>query len=287
MSYGFEKLQELGIQRIQEDTHISRQHIESILQERFESIHKVQFLGFISILEREYSLDLSDLKSNALAFYKDQKMNAVDTDGIFIVAAKGKTFTFVYLFIIGIIFFAGVFFTMNYQSDESDIVVQKNIIDVVKKSIHLEEKRALVIQKQEKEPLSPVVTQKKPKKEEHNSTTLKTIVPSLKAPTKKEVHKKRAVEIKPVVIFPKSRLWIGYIDVMAGKKYQKTIKDPLVLDSSKEWLLFLGHGNVNIEVNGILKEYKSKKSLRFAYKDGSIKKVTLDEFKKLNRGSKW
>lgn len=63
---GFEHLKRLGAQKIHDTTHISRKNIELILEKSFGELKKIQFMGFISILEREYSIDLGSLKEEYL-----------------------------------------------------------------------------------------------------------------------------------------------------------------------------------------------------------------------------
>ena len=55
---GIETLREIGSQKISEQTHIAKKFVEDILNENFDSMNKIQFAGFISILEREYGVDL-------------------------------------------------------------------------------------------------------------------------------------------------------------------------------------------------------------------------------------
>ncbi len=58
-----------SIQAISHKTNITEEHIEQLLEERFESIERPKALGFISIIEREYDLDLSKLREKALEYY--------------------------------------------------------------------------------------------------------------------------------------------------------------------------------------------------------------------------
>jgi len=51
--------------------------------------------------------------------------------------------------------------------------------------------------------------------------------------------------------------------------------------------LVCGHGDLNIEVNSEIEEFKTKKNLRFSYIDGVLKMLTYSEFKELNRGKEW
>lgn len=74
MSDDFEKLKSIGVQKIHEATHIGRIHIQAMLNENFEEMSNVQLFGFISILEREYALDLSELRAKAKEFFKSNTL---------------------------------------------------------------------------------------------------------------------------------------------------------------------------------------------------------------------
>jgi hypothetical protein len=296
MSYGSDKLHEIGIQKIHIDTHITLMHINAILNEDFSIINRVQFLGFLSILEREYDIDLSDIRADGEEFYKQQKDSSSSDDGVFVTTSSTKTFKALYISTGLILFLAAIIFTINYpfDSDNKDISVDNNVINEVKKSIideELKKKDEFIPPVAKQKPqIKPDVEPKKRVVEVKKRTILKESAPikiQKDEPKLKKVSKKVVEPIKPLVVFPKRKLWIGYIDVIKNKKYQKIITKPLTLDGDRKWLLFLGHGNVNIEVNGKLKEYKTKNSLRFAYKNGKIKRVTLGEFKKINRGNRW
>jgi hypothetical protein len=86
---------------------------------------------------------------------------------------------------------------------------------------------------------------------------------------------------------PKSKVWVGYIDLQTNDKFQATSSDELLLDASKEWLLAFGHGNINIELNGVSHEFKTPKNMRFIYKNGVLKQIDVEEYKTYNGGNAW
>ena len=102
-----------------------------------------------------------------------------------------------------------------------------------------------------------------------------------------EKPEEKNVAVTSFTIKPKIKVWLGYVDLNTHKKYQKTFEDEFSLDPSKDWLLAFGHGHVNILINGVKKEYKIKKNVRFFYKDGELKEISLEEFKELNKGDRW
>lgn len=69
-----EYLKGIGIKEINKTTRLATNKIDDILQKRFDKIEDVRAKGFVSMLEREYGLDLSDwLKEYALYHNKISK----------------------------------------------------------------------------------------------------------------------------------------------------------------------------------------------------------------------
>jgi hypothetical protein len=67
-----ELLEKESIKSISQRTMISEANIERIVSEDYSGITKAKALGFLSILEREYQLDLKDVRNNALVYFEMQ-----------------------------------------------------------------------------------------------------------------------------------------------------------------------------------------------------------------------
>ncbi|WP_434657460.1 hypothetical protein [Sulfurimonas sp. NW9] len=116
---GLQKLKDIGAQKIYEDTHIPVGHIQAILHASFDGLNKIQFIGFISILQREYNIDLSELKNAGTAYYNEK--NPVETtteDGIFIAPKKKKNFTLLYILLTMVALLAALYYTVEYTDEE-------------------------------------------------------------------------------------------------------------------------------------------------------------------------
>lgn len=275
----FEKLQEIGIQRIYEDTHISREHIIAVLEKDFKTLNKVQFLGFLSIFEREYKLELGEFKQEGLEFFSDQQSHLHTDSGVFIVNKSKKRHPLPYLVAAAIIVFGAAFFGFDFNS-KSDIVEVQN----VENEIILDVKKNLVSEVKEEETLALNNTLQTEVVQEDFSNTQKFI--TQKEPEVIAIEEK-AIELQEFSINPKSRVWIGYIDKQENKKYQKTIKTKLALEKTKEWLVLLGHSHVNINATEKIGSFNTKGSLYLHYKDGVVEEISSKQFKKLNKGRKW
>lgn len=262
MSEELTKLQGLGAQKIYEDTHIPILHVQALLHHSFDGLSRVQFLGFVSILEREYLVNLSDLKALGIAFFDEKESSKVD-EGLFVVPAK-KTKKTVY--VLG--FFAVVAAILLYQFEifsnntPNEQKIDNTLIKTVQKTL-TPPKDVLV---------DTNTTQEVNTTQETNTTLIVKEEPQVK---------------KSFKIIAKTKVWLGYIDVASNKKYQKVFTDEIELDPKKEWLLLFGHGYIDMYVNSKIVKFNSRNKKRFLYEDGNITAISSQEFKTLNRGRKW
>jgi len=277
MSENIEKLQELGAQKISADTHIPLNHIQALLHENFDGFSKIQFLGFIAILEREYDVDLTELRQKGIVYFGEQEKTAseIHHQDLFVSPTKKRNLTPFYILIVVVIVLIGAYLTLN-QSNTQDILLNNDIIleDVQKNKDLIEEINA------SKELNN---TQDKTQDMEQNATVVAQNIDDVEIIDEPD----EKVIVESFKIKPRSRVWLGYIDLTNYKKYQKTFKDELELDPSKEWLLTFGHGYIDIIVNGEVKKFKSRNSVKFHYKDGKVEEITAKEFKRFNRGRSW
>lgn len=256
MNEGFDKLIEIGAQRIHERTHIAKAHIQAILDENFENLNSIQFLGFISILQREYNIDLSELKHDGMMYF-NSKVPEVKVDStvkVFVPRKNKVNKNLIYL--IAAVFIIVFFSILSSSSEESDaVIIDNSAINAAHGTLsqvavntaneeQIKEEEAIKVQEQEKE-----------------AATFK--------------------------IIPASEVWIGYINLNTYDKKQSTITDEFVLDPTQNWLIALGHGQISIEVNGEVQTFSTSRTIRFSYINGVLKKIRLDEFKRLNRGGTW
>ena len=268
---GIEKLRDIGANKIFEQTHIAKKFVEDILNENFASMNKIQFSGFISILEREYNVDLHELREA----YND-KFNKVESkkgEPFVISAQEGeKESGNKNLYIAGGLVAAGVLLAVLNFSNPSDPSETKKA----------PQKQAVEVQTEtvEQELNSTTIEEAKVNLNHLGNTTVETVEPQ------------KEIIIEPVhlgkfEVIPRSELWIGIVDLETFKRTQKLGSVPFELASDKNWLLVMGHGYVNFEVNGEEQKFKDEKKVWFAYENGTLHKLTRSEFKEKNRGKAW
>lgn len=270
MSEALERLQAIGAQKIYEDTHIPVEHVQAILHKSFDNFSKVQFLGFISILEREYNEDLSDLRSEGLKNF-DTEEELPEVEGVFVVPARKKNFTYLYISLALIIFIVVAYLNISSTQPAPEVPeVDNTLIIDAQKNLDL-----------------PDVNESDLVEDDLNNSQ-EDMNASVLDENATEVAPIEEVEVvKSLKFVTKTKLWLGYIDVKTNKHYNKIFTGEFELDPEKEWLLVFGHKFVDIALNDELISVNSKNSLRFLYKDGVIKEISTYEFKQLNRGRTW
>ena len=247
---GYDLLKEIGAQKIHEDTHIPKEHTRALVAASFLNMNKIQFVGFISILEREYSINLDTLKAKGSEYFEDNTQEFTIAQKVFVAQKKKKSYKLYYIGLVIIIFAAIAFSNMSPSAS-----TQGSLSSVDDTTID-------------------------------NAT--KTIAPRIEQVMLDEEKKREVKRLAATFkILPKDKLWVGYINLDTGEKLQKTFRDELSLDPHGHWLLTLGHGNVDFDISGDLKQYQTSRNLRFLYKDGKLKKVSTAEFTRLNKGEKW
>ncbi len=247
---GYEKLQEIGAQALHEDTHIPKEHARGLVDADFTNMNKIQFVGFISIVEREYGIKLGRLKEKGLEYFKENTQDFTIAQKLFVPQSKKKRFAKFYILAALAIFMFVIFSNLSplAETKKSNIVMDNTNIQKATTSIAPKIEQVMLDEAAKAE-------------EKRLSATFK--------------------------ILPKTLLWVGYINLDTGQKKQKTFTDELVLDPHGHWLLTLGHGNVDFDINGKLISYQTSRNLRFEYEDGKLSKISSAEFTQLNKGEKW
>jgi len=262
MNDGFEHLQRLGAQKIYETTHIARHNVEFILVKAFDKVNKVQFFGFLSILEREYSIDLSDLKAQYQAFDSEHKPATSDIPELLPthdMDIKKRPWRL----IIGVLFilFFIIMFYKNY-TDRPDLAPK----EINNTAINKAKDNLKIVPVQEIE-VMPIHVEE-------------------------EVLNEPSIVAEPIIkshfkIVPKGKLWFGVIDLETMKKEQHIITRGYTLNPEKNWLLVFGHGNLKLENGDEVLDFKNQNKLWFVYENGVVTQINRREFKARNRGKNW
>ncbi|MBU1642451.1 hypothetical protein KKE54_03750 [bacterium] len=292
---GFEKLTELGSKKIASATHIPVGHVDSVLSKEFEQFSKPQFFGFISILEREYKVDLSSLKQEYLFSIAQEKM-AQDA-GFELNERRSRLFdnkkvlyaissALVILLVILFISFIDV-----TSPNEQKVEINNTAIDQAKKNLNLEVAAVANVD----EPIGNNVIESAEFGQDTPEDNVTALTDEEVSKGNGEVQQKdtQAVQsTEPTMplhlrIVPHGKLWLGIIDAETHKRRVEIITKPLELDGEKEWLILTGYGYLDMECGDTVKKYTETDKLLFLYEHGVCQQIDQAEFKARNKGKLW
>jgi len=262
----FEDLQALGTEKIHERTHISRDKVELVMTKSYGEIGRVQFMGYISILEREYGIDLSDIKQEYTEFCQNHAPLQTPKQSVILQSVSNSKPKWVMggIILIVILMAAGYFLQgkMSTEPQEEVMKLTTLAVEVVDemKDINLSESN------------------------ETNTTESVVVVESNQTVSNVST---TVGSGKTVSIRPAYKVWYGMINMANGERVQNITAEPIVIDTTKNWLIFLGHGRVEIDSASGKTLLKEKETVRFVCENGVLKQITRDEFISLNGGKNW
>jgi len=276
MIQSFEDLQELGANSIHERTHISRAKLEQVLHKSFDELSRVQFMGFVSILEREYGVDLELLRSEYNAYVGLNPDMAIEKPSA-VLQASSNSRTFWILGAIGAIIILMIMGSM--MQGELSVAPKEELMELSSAAIEVIDANSSEIN------ASDVNVSNELNSTEGNTTQLimqdqnKSIVLNSQDQISNYGN---VLSIKPA-----SKVWVGMMDLATGEKTQKITKEPIVIDKTKNWLFVFGHGRLEFTTPSGSKILKERNTAWFTYENGSLQQLTFEQFKIKNKGSNW
>jgi len=273
----FEDLQALGTEKIHERTHISRDKIELVLTKSYAQIGRVQFMGYISILEREYDIDLSGIKEEYTQFCQNNPTVLAPKQSVILQAASNsKPKWIVAGTALIIILMVGGYFLQGKMS----AAPSEDVMNLTTSSVQVVEQNDTANSETNETNITDSVA-----KVEANQSTANTAQPVI--PAQQNETSAAGTTDQQMAIIPQFKVWYGIIDVASGKKIQGITGDPIVVNPAATTLIVLGHGKVELSTAEGKKMLNEKSSVYFINEKGTLKQITQQEFIERNGGKNW
>lgn len=295
---GFSKLKELGSKTIASDTHIQVAHVESILNKEFEQFQKPQFFGFLSILEREYKVDLSPLKQEYLFARAEEEINNETTYDIADSAPKifenkkallkNKKVVYGAVGTVAVLLVVLLFSLIDLSpSTEQKIEINNTAIDQAKKNLNIEPVHVANVEEMLHD--NDVESAEYGQDADINSSVTNDQAGNVKSTIDMNEPVSSTEPMMPLYlrIVPRGKLWLGIINAETHKRRVETITAPLVLDPNKNWLIVTGYGHLDMDCGDTTKKYREDNKLLFLYENGICQVIDDEEFKARNKGKLW
>jgi len=90
-----------------------------------------------------------------------------------------------------------------------------------------------------------------------------------------------------VRIAPRTKVWVGKIDLENHEKNDFMAEQPFELQLEKPFLLVTGHGDLNLTLEGNNSYLNRENPVRFYFDGERFRIIDLNRFRELNRGDLW
>ncbi len=273
-----EFFEQYSIEEINKKTRISPISLRFIKNKEFEKIPRVKFLGFVSIIEKEFHIDLSELieeYNKATYFIKE------NNDTVKLKEPK-KHNTFILLILTLILFLLGTYLLYNqYNTPKKDIINKTNQTITTPYQIDQTKYSVSETQPQNKKDqyASDMNTSQKiiPTEEINYSTSNPTqpqnnkiqYASDINTSPKGDFSKQTTSYPKTVIIIPKEKVWFKAVNIDTNKteEYLTTHTKTLI---GTNWYIKFGHGNITVNYGDKTLTPETKKIIRLLFKNGQI-----------------
>ncbi len=281
-------------EEIYKKTYIAPKMIQALLDENFKKIgNRSKALGFVTILERELGLDLSELREKIDEYYSA----SAHYSEAFAIKEKNeptKKNPMLVLFLL-VVLVLGIGY---YFYDKNGIAGPKASETFLQKSSKSATSVSLTAANTSSSSQSsePVIVVSSEQNESNSSSSsilsIQTNQESNPSSSQKS-EENRTASFEPkaplhmITIVPRKKLWVGIVYLDNYKRRSFVTSKPIELNTSRDQLIVTGHGVLDIDIDGQVQKYNDRRKLRFLYRAGELEKIDAKIFKQYNRGKNW
>jgi len=301
-------LEKIGLQEVCKRTHIEVKQLEYIINNQYDKLSKINTLGFVKILSREYKLDFTDWLEGFYDYWAEHKVEEDShKDKIFIRAksdrsAKKGAWIFLFIFLIAGIF--GVFsifkgqidFDLMSFLDKSKIEINQTsafqsapVVQETATSLGVKVEERIIDTNSSNSTVQAVVVsidENLARKTESNDTNNTVAAP---IPTLPESNTRLVSNLPKnnAIIIPSKRIWIGFVNLETFSRKESTSDQNITVDLTKRQIIKTGNGFFKLSYDGSVEDFTEQGSTRFLVENGTIQKVSEEKFIEFNRGKNW
>jgi hypothetical protein len=294
-----------------------------MMNKEFDKLSRINTIGFLKILSREYNLDLLEWQEEFEAYWKANREQPDAKENTFALNAPSKTRHPIRNFLLLLIIAGGAFWYFDGWSQVQSYLERTTsqapqpiapVVEEAQESLDTPESTAPMVDQENNatavdEELLPLVEETAlPEEGTVNEETIasEAILPRVQEipeETPEETQETNAqpaennetqttssvvpVILEEATLVPNINIWVGviYLDTMKRDSFLTT--EPIVLDFTQEQIITTGHGNFTFLLEDERQEFTSQLPKRFYVKEGKLEEITYNRFVELNGGSGW
>ena len=300
-------LEKIGLQEVCKKTHIEVKQLEYMINNQYDKLNKINTLGFVKILSREYKIDFTEWLEGFYDYWAAHKAEEdFHKDKIFIRAksdrsSKKGAWLFLLIFLIAGIF--GLFSIFKgdinidimsfldkakIETNQTSAFQSAPVVQEAATSLGVKVEERIIETNSSNSTVQAVVVsidENLTRKTEANDTNTSSIplpmLPESNTTLVKNLPKNSAI------IMPTKRIWIGFVNLETFARKESTSDQNITVDLTKNQIIKTGNGFFKLSYDGSIEDFTEQGSTRFLVESGVIKKISEEKFIELNRGKNW
>lgn len=300
-------LEKIGLHEVCKKTHIEVKQLQYMINGEYEKLNKINTLGFVKILSREYKIDFTDWLEGFHDYWAEHKNEEeLGKDKIFVRAKSDKAPKKMAIVFLLIFLIAGIFGLLSIFKIEVDVL---EMFDKVK-SQAISTNTTIGFQNPpvvaEAATVMGVKVEERVVETNSSNTTVEAVVVKIDTNQTSVIETNSSnqtlptaslvIESQPLVntvpanqalIVPTRKIWIGTIYLDEGKRKESTSDANLTIDLTKRQIIKTGNGYFKLSYDGSVEDFTEQGSTRFLVENGMLKKISEELFVQLNKGKNW
>jgi len=300
-------LEKIGLQEVCKRTHIEVKQLEYMINNQYDKLNKINTLGFVKILSREYKLDLTNWLEGFHDYWAEIQAEEHPTkEKIFIRAKSDRPYKKGAWIFLLIVFIAGVFGVFSIFKIEINFDIMSFLDKAKSETTQISAFQSAPVVQETATSLGVKVEERVIETNSSNSTVQAVVVSIDENLTRKtETNDSNATSIplpmlpesntvlvdtvpkNNAIIAPTRRIWIGFINLETYNRKESSSDQNITVDLSKRQIIKTGNGFFKLSYDGSIEDFTEQGSTRFLVENGTIKKISEEKFIELNRGKNW
>ncbi len=250
-----EFFEKYSIEEITQKTKISPITLRFIRNKEFDKIPRAKFFGFLKIIEKEFNVDLSDLKEEYNNFNPIQKEKPQEIK----IEKNQNNNNYLIFFAFLLLLIGGYLLYKSIKPSKPTPTLTQQIIIPPSKNI---EKSI------ENNTTENIFYTEEKNNTEQNTTKQETTLATNKILQKNNSPKKIDNATYKIIITPNEKVWFRAKNIDTNKTFEYLTSHEKILPKGNYYIKF-GHGNVTINYANQTITPNTKKIIRILFKDGN------------------
>jgi len=266
-----------SIEEISQKTKISPISLRFIRNKEFDKIPRAKFFGFVNIIEKEFKVDLSDLKEEYNAFKPKEKEKTHEIK----IEKNSNNYLISILAIILLIIGGYILYKTlkgTPKKTQSSVMISNNVNtqNIVEENISANEENLSTEQNSstnENTTLTKIQNKTKDFNNPKQSVFLNNTSNNLKENPQQNLETNNTKQTKtiteyPVIIIPNKLVWFRAKNIDTNKTFEYLTSKEKILPKGNYYIKF-GHGDITINYANQTIQPNTKKIIRILFKDGN------------------